>query len=77
MHTCKMKDSEVWLVTIDMPLKYINRGLQDLDDIIRRDIDDTNAELEDAFDEEDISEMPPEGNSGDEMSGEMPPEEEI
>ena len=48
----KMAHHEVWLVTIDMPLKYINRGLEQTDDIIQQDIDDTNAELADAYDEE-------------------------
>lgn len=48
----KMAHHEVWLVTIDLPLKYINRGLEQTDDIIQKDIDDTNAELADAFDEE-------------------------
>lgn len=48
----KMAHHEVWLVTIDLPLKYINRGLEQTDDIIQKDIDDTNAELADAFNEE-------------------------
>jgi hypothetical protein len=57
----KMVDSEIWLVTIELPLKYINRGLQDLDDIIQRDIEDTNVELADAYAEE----VPPEEQGGD------------
>lgn len=48
----KMIESEIWLVTIEMPMKYINRGLEQTDDIIQKDIDQTNAELADAFDEE-------------------------
>jgi hypothetical protein len=48
----KMVDSDVWLVTVELPIKYINRGMQELDDIIQRDIEDTNAELADAFAEE-------------------------
>ncbi len=48
----KMLESDVWLVTIEMPMKYINRGLEQTDDIIQKDIDQTNAELADAFDEE-------------------------
>lgn len=48
----KMVESDIWLVTIDLPMKYINRGLEQTDDIIQKDIDDTNAELADAFDEE-------------------------
>lgn len=75
----KMIDSEIWLVTIDLPLKYINRGLQDLDDIIQKDIEDTNAELADAFAEEmPPEEAPPQDISPEEMGGageEMPPEE--
>jgi len=50
--SAKMAHHEIWLVTIDMPLKYINRGLEQTDDIIQKDIDDTNAELADAFDDE-------------------------
>jgi hypothetical protein len=52
----KMVDSDVWLVTVELPIKYIKRGMQELDDIIQRDIDDTNAELADAF----ADEAPPE-----------------
>lgn len=48
----KMVESEIWLVTIELPMKYIDRGLEQTDDIIKKDIDDTNAELADAFDEE-------------------------
>src|ERR1017187_9567460 len=48
----KMAEHEVWLVTIELPMKYIERGLQQNDEIIQRDIDDTNAELADAFDEQ-------------------------
>jgi hypothetical protein len=53
----KMVESEIWLVTIELPMKYINRGLEQTDDIIQKDIDQTNAELADAFDEE----MPEDG----------------
>jgi hypothetical protein len=78
----KMVDSDVWLVTIDLPIKYINRGLQDLDDIIQKDIDDTNEELANAF----ADEQPPESESPQDIapqdmgdSGEegMPPEGEV
>lgn len=48
----KMVESEIWLVRISLPMKYINRGLEQTDDIIQNDIDQTNAELADAFDEE-------------------------
>lgn len=48
----KMIDSDIWLVTIELPMKYINRGLQDLDDVIQKDIDNTNEELASAFADE-------------------------
>lgn len=57
----KMIESEIWLVTIELPMKYINRGLEQTDDIIQKDIDQTNAELADAFDEE----MPEDQGSAD------------
>ncbi len=76
----KMAHHEVWLVTIDMPIKYINRGLEQTDDIIQKDIDNTNAELADAFEEE----IPPEDPTMDQnmddtgMEGdELPPEEGV
>lgn len=76
----KVVDHDIWLVTIELPLKYINRGLEDTDEIIQRDIDSTNEELADAFEEEMPVEPTPE--QGDEMGAdmgaeEMPPEEEI
>lgn len=77
----KMVDSDVWLVTIELPIKYINRGLQDLDDIIQKDIDDTNEELASAFAEEQPPEVEaPQDISPEDMGGpgeEMPPEEEV
>jgi hypothetical protein len=78
----KMVDSDVWLVTIELPIKYINRGLQDLDDIIQKDIDDTNEELAGAF----ADETPPEAEASQDITpqdmggpgeGEMSPEEEV
>lgn len=64
----KMVEHEIWLVTIELPIKYINRGLDDIDDIIRKDIQDTNEELADAF-EEDV----PSGDAGQEedLGGDM------
>lgn len=77
----KMVDSEIWLVTIELPMKYIQRGLQDLDDIIQKDIDDTNAELADAYAEEapPEEEMPAEDITPEDMGGpgEMAPEDEV
>ena len=61
----KMVDSDVWLITIELPIKYINRGMQELDDIIQRDIEDTNAELADAYAEE----APPEDQGMEQMGG--------
>jgi len=76
----KMVDHDIWLVTIELPMKYINRGLEDMDEIIQRDIQDTNAELADAFDEQ----LPAEDDAAmdDEMGMEptsemVPPEEEV
>jgi len=60
----KMADHDIWLVTIDMPIKYINRGMENIDDIIQKDIEDTNSELADAFDDQ----VQPEGGM-DEMGG--------
>lgn len=75
----KMSESEIWLVTIDLPMKYITRGLQNIDDIIQKDIDKTNDELADAFDEQsmdagldDTNEAPP--DNGGLGLGEMPPQ---
>jgi hypothetical protein len=53
----KMKEVDIWLVTIDLPIKYINRGLETLDDIIQQDIQDTNAELAQAYETEAPEEM--------------------
>lgn len=61
----KMAEHEVWLVTIDLPLKYINNGLQQGEDIIAKDIEDTNAEIASAYEEE----MPADGMD---MGGEAP-----
>ena len=46
----KMEEYKVWLVTVSLPMKYIDRGLLDIDEIMRNDIEDTNTELSDAFD---------------------------
>lgn len=75
----KMAEHEIWLVTIELPLKYINRGLQQIDDVIQQDIQQTNADLADAFDEEQPQEDQDQqdvdtGMEG--QGGEMPPEPE-
>jgi len=48
----KMAEHPVWLVTIDMPLKYINHGLDQLDDVIAMDIENTNEQLSAAYEDE-------------------------
>lgn len=48
----KMVEHEVWLVTIELPIKYINRGIEQSDDIIKADIEQTNNNLADAFEED-------------------------
>ena len=75
----KMVEHEIWLVTIELPLKYINRGLEDTDEIIQRDIQDTNAELADAFEDEmPQEEEAPQDEMGMEPTSDMtPPEEEV
>lgn len=68
----KMAEHDVWLVTIDLPIKYINRGIDNIDDIIQKDIESTNSELADAFDDgmpED--DMGMDNGSGEDMSGGM------
>ena len=76
----KMAEHEIWLVTIELPLKYINRGLEQTDDIIDRDIEDTNAELADAFDQEQPEEeqAEPQDETGMGPTSDMtPPEDEV
>jgi hypothetical protein len=75
----KMVDSEVWLVTIELPIKYINRGLQQINDIIQRDIDKTNADLANAFDEQmpDEQEIEPEEMAQPGMEGTPDQGEEV
>ena len=78
----KMAEHEIWLVTVELPIKYINRGLDQADEIIQNDIQNTNAELANAFDEElpqdeENTELPPEGNEiEDEQSNNMTDTEE-
>lgn len=76
----KMLETKIWLVTIELPIKYINRGLQDLDDIIQKDIEETNNELADAYEDDSmpVEEMPDMGDEdmeGGADMGEEPPEE--
>lgn len=70
----KMVEYEIWLVTIELPIKYINRGLEQNAEIIQKDIDDTNSEVADAFDEQEP--MPEEPEMGMDMGGEEMPQED-
>lgn len=63
----KMSEHEIWLVTIELPLKYINRGLEQADDVIQKDIQNTNAELADAFEDEDTDETTQDGMADESM----------
>lgn len=76
----KMLDTEIWLVTIELPMKYIDRGLDQTDDIIEKDIEKTKKELDSAFEEgmpeeEEVPTDMAQSEMGDEMG--MPPEEEV
>lgn len=70
----KMVDHPIWLVTIDLPLKYINRGLDNIDDVILKDLMATSTDVADAYEPEE-GEMAamdqPAGPEGD-MGGESP-----
>lgn len=57
----KMAHHDVWLVTVDLPIKYINKGIDQADDVMQQDIDSTNADLADAY------ESPPEAAPVDDM----------
>jgi hypothetical protein len=41
----KMIESKVWLVTIELPIKYTNHGLDQSAEIIQRDLERANQEL--------------------------------
>lgn len=77
----KMAEHEIWLVTIELPIKYINNGLEGIDDVIQKDIEQTNAELAGAYEESMPEEMPSDQGMDQgmdqvpDMGGEMPPEE--
>lgn len=71
----KMAQHEIWLVTIEMPIKYINRGIDQIDDVIGKDIEAVNSELSDAYEDEMAGqEAMPDEIPTDET---MPPEEEL
>ena len=81
----KMQKSKIWLVTIELPMKYINRGLEQADEIIQQDIENTNAELADAYEEDAMPEQEAvptdmaQSEAGDQMQSDegMPPEEQV
>lgn len=47
--TAKMEESDVWLVKIDLPIKYINRGIENLDTVITADLAKAEQELSSAL----------------------------
>ena len=70
----KMETKEIWLVTIELPIKYIDKGLDQSDEIIKKDIEKNNAELSKAYNDEDEEDIGEPENIGDE--DEMPPLED-
>lgn len=56
--SAKLAEHDVWLVTIDMPLKFVNRGIDQTDEIIQKDIDETNRKLAGAFADDAAMEEP-------------------
>ena len=73
----KMVEHDIWLVTIDLPIKYINRGLDEIDDIIQRDLERSQEDLANAFEP---SEEPMEqdmGMEGEDMDTDMGGEEDM
>jgi len=71
----KMIESEIWLVTIELPMKYIHRGLEQTDDIIQKDIEKAEKDLQDAFEEgTPVEEEVPEDMAASEAEEGMPPE---
>ena len=71
----KLIDHEIWLVTIELPIKYINRGLDNAETIIQKDLDSTNEEIADAF-EEPMAPAPEEDMDMESPEMEVPPEEQ-
>jgi len=75
----KMAEHDIWLVTVELPMKYINRGLEQTDDIIQKDIENTNNQLSGAFDNQlPANDGMDEQSQDDGLTSEMtPPEEEV
>ena len=70
----KMADHPIWLVSIDLPIKFINRGLDNIDDIILKDLMTSTSGVADAYepDEADMGEMDQEEAMGGDMGGQSP-----
>lgn len=64
----KMVETEVWLVTIEMPIKYITRGLEQLDQVISNDLEKAAKELSQAYDDAE-AEMPLPTAESDDQAG--------
>ena len=62
----KTAEHDIWLVTIELPIKYIKRGIEQTADIISKDIEQANAELADAYSADDLGaqDMVPEDDMG-------------
>lgn len=69
----KMSEYEIWLVTIDMPIKYINRGLEQNPEIIQKDIEDSNEVIADSFDDQAPVDSPEDMGDNQDLA---PPDEE-
>lgn len=66
----KIAKHEVWLVTIEMPIKYIQRGIDNVDQIIDKDIQRASENLSDAYEEQELDQKPMEDMAGGE-AGEL------
>lgn len=54
----KIGEHEIWLVTIELPIKYIQRGMENVDKVIAADIEKAAEELSDAFEEDELAAAP-------------------
>jgi hypothetical protein len=50
----KIDKHQVWLVSIDLPIKYIKRGIEDGDDVMLKDLEKTNTDLADEYTDLDL-----------------------
>jgi hypothetical protein len=72
----KMVEHDIWLVTIELPVKYIDRGLADLDQVIQKDIQSTNTEIANAFEENYVDDSADFADSSGESIGDNSPAED-